>query len=102
MVIVCQGYIIGVRRSRVKSSPLQVFCNQLVDNISVSKPLNILVAGFFFWVVELWPGSVFFVVLFAVGSVWSVCRLVCLVEVVQGHYQVPGLVFEFCQVLVVG
>ena len=72
----CQGYIIEVRQYRVKSSPLQVFCNQLVDKISVSKTLNILVAGFFFGVVKSRPGSVFFVVLFAVDNVLSVCCFV--------------------------
>ena len=70
--------------------------------ISVSKTLNALVAGSFFWVVGCRPGSVFFVVLFIVGSVWLVCRLVRLVEVVQGFYQVPWRAFGACQVLVVG
>ena len=71
VVIACQCYVIGVRQYRVKSSPLQVFCNQLVDKISVSKTLNILVASFFFWVVQLRPGSVFLTsYLQWVGSGW--------------------------------
>ena len=94
MVIVCQGYIIGVRQYRVKSSPLQVFCNRLIDKISVSKTLNILVAGFFFWVAEPQPGNVFLVVLFIVGKFWSVLYLVRSVEVFRGSCQAWGPVFE--------
>ena len=97
VVIVCQGYIIGVRRYRVKSPPLQVFCNQLVDKISVSKTLNALVAGSFFWVVGSQLGRVFFVVSFVVGSVGSVCCLLrCSVEVVSGFRLFPWHVFVAC------
>ena len=98
----CQGYIIWVRRYRVKSSPLQVFCNQLVDKISVSKTLNILVAGFFFWVAEPQPGNLFLVVLFIVGKFWSVLYLVRSVEVFRGSCQALGPVCELWQVLMVG
>ena len=59
-------------------------------------------AGSFFWVVGLRPGSVFFVVLFVVGSVWSVCCLVHSVEVVQEFCQAPRCMFGVCQMLVVG
>ena len=97
VVIVCQGYIIGVRRYRVKSSPLQVFCNQLVDKISVSKTLNMWVGGFFFWVVGLWPGSVFVVVLFAAGRFWWVLCSVCVIGVFRGFCQAWRPMFELWQ-----
>ena len=59
-------------------------------------------AGSFFWIAGLRPGSVFFVVSFVVGSVWLVCCLVRSVKVVQGFYQVPWRAFGACQVLMVG
>ena len=95
VVIVCQGYVIGVRRYRVESSPLQVFCNQLVDKISVSKTLNMWVEDFFFWAVGLQPSSMFFVVLYAESRFWQVLYLVCVARVFRGYYQAQGPVFEF-------
>ena len=59
-------------------------------------------AGSSFWVAGLWPGKVFFVVLFVVGSVELVYRLVRSVGVVPGFRLLPWRVLWACQVLVVG
>ena len=45
------------------------------------------VGGFFFWVVGLWPGSAFVVVLFAAGRSWLVLGFVCVIRVFRGFYQ---------------
>ena len=50
--------------------------------------------GFFFWVVELWPGSVFVVVLFAAGRFWWVLCSACVTRVFWGIPQAWGPVFE--------